>query len=109
MYAGIRQMQRYENIFFPDSLIEELQLLLKIETMQIGENASLPEDYLADEGGAETGVDVGPDTVNAKIQLIADDGRGDGAIEHALFEVGVGSCGGGTLTDCGTPCLADVQ
>lgn len=55
------------------------------------------------------GVDVGPDTVKAKIQLIADDGRGDGAIEHALSEVGVGSCGGGTLTDSGTPCLTDVQ
>lgn len=55
------------------------------------------------------GVDVGPDTVKAKIQLIADDGRCDGAIEHALFEVGVGSCGGGTRTDSGTPCLTDVQ
>lgn len=81
--------------------------------MQIGENASLAEDDAADEGGAEggaeAGVDVGFQALQVKIQLVADDGRGDGAIEHALFEVGVGSCGGGTLTDCGTPCLADVQ
>lgn len=45
--------------------------------MQIGENASLAEDDAADEGGAEAGVDICLDAVKAKIQLVADDGRGD--------------------------------
>ncbi len=77
--------------------------------MQIGENVSLAEDDAVDEGGAEAGIDVGLQALQVKIQLVADDGGSNGAVKHALLEVGVGSRCGGTGADCGTPGPADIQ
>ena len=77
--------------------------------MQIGENVSLAEDDAVNEGGAEAGVDVEFQALQVKIQLVADDGGSNGAVEHTLFETGVGGRGGGTGADCGTPGPADIQ